>query len=180
VAGLAEGRPSVLVGDFILVKLHSGPSTDWYKGCVHEVHVDHVSLRFSSNFSTYRGKMFDVRFVLNRLPLRRMHQALLKNIDLIRLLFPRADHVRGGVVTEDQLDTINPINRSIGGDFEQLMTVAAIVHLPPGSMPFVIFGPLVFFIASWCKVDPLMFLYVQTRNWENCHGCRNDSPAFRS
>src|ERR1700752_199243 len=72
VAGLAEGRPSVLVGDFILVKHRSGPSTDWYKGCVHEVLVDHVSLRFSSNLSTYKGKVFDVRFVLNRLPLRRM------------------------------------------------------------------------------------------------------------
>lgn len=143
VAGLAEGRPSVLVGDFILVK-HHGSSTDWYKGCVHEILVDRVSLRFNSKFSTYKGTIFDVRFVLNRLPLRRMHQTLTVKIDSTRFTFPEPEHVKSAPVNIDQLNSITPINRIIGEDHEQLLTVAAILHQPPGSVPFIIFGPSVF------------------------------------
>jgi helicase MOV-10 len=148
VEGLAEGRPSILVGDFILVKQHGTP-TDWYKGCVHEIMMNTVSLRFSSKFSTYKGNTFDVRFVLNRLPLRRMHQALTLETDSTRILFPEPEHISSTPVGIEQLRAINPINRLIGEDHEQLMTVAAIVHQPPGSVPFVIFGPLVvvFFLA---------------------------------
>jgi helicase MOV-10 len=146
VEGLAEGRPSILVGDFILVKQH-GTSTDWYKGCVHEILMNTVSLRFGSNFSTYRGNTFDVKFVLNRLPLRRMHQALTLKADSTRFLFPEPEHIRTTAVGIEQLHTINPINRLISEDYEQLMTIAAIFHQPPGSVPFVIFGPLVVFCS---------------------------------
>lgn len=106
-----------------------------------------VSLRFGSNFSTYRGNTFDVKFVLNRLPLRRMHQALTLKADSTRFLFPEPEHIRTTAVGIEQLHTINPINRLIGEDYEQLMTVAAIFHQPPGSVPFVIFGPLVVFCS---------------------------------
>lgn len=151
VAGLAEGRPSVLVGDYILVKHNDSTSTNWYKGCVHKVCANHVSLRFSSDFSTYKGIVFDVRFVLNRLPLRRAHQALVLKVDLTRLLFPKAEHIIAGPVTNDQINAISPINRAIGGDLEQRTAVAAILNLRRGSMPFVIFGPSVFYIASWLE-----------------------------
>lgn len=146
VAGLAENRPSVLVGDFILVK-HHGSSTDkWYEGCVHIVYENYVSLRFDSAFSLYKGNKVDVRFRLNRLPTRRMHLALTTAFNPNRLLFPGLEHLRGAkVVTRDQLNDINPVNRSIGQDAEQLQTVATIVNQPPGSPPFVIFGPQVLF-----------------------------------
>ena len=141
VEGLAEGRPSVLVGDFIIVKHHD--SSEWYKGCVHKVSVDTVNLRFDSTFSTYKGNRFDVRFVLNRLPHRRMHQALTLKVDSTRFLFPEPDHVGTRAVSAEQSVAITPINRLIGENHEQLMTVAAIVNQPPGSVPFIIFGPLV-------------------------------------
>lgn len=143
VAGLAEGRPSVLVGDFILVKHQDSESTPWFKGCVHEIFVDYVSLRFSSTFSTYKGTKFDVRFVLNRLPLRRMHQVLTLKVDSSRLIFPEPEHINSMLISNDQLDAITPRNRIIGADHEQLLAVASIVNLPPGSAPFVIFGPSV-------------------------------------
>lgn len=128
---------------------HKDASTNqWYKGCVHEIFVDYVSLRFDSTFSTYRGTTFDVRFVLNRLPLRRMHQGVTVKVNTDRLIFPEPRHVKSVPVSNDQLTSIVPINRLIGEDHEQLLTVAAILNQPPGSVPFVIFGPLVCFVLS--------------------------------
>ncbi|KII91314.1 hypothetical protein PLICRDRAFT_104992 [Plicaturopsis crispa FD-325 SS-3] len=141
VEGLGEGRPSVIVGDTILVK-QQGTSTDWFAGCVHMVYANHVSLRFASNFSTFRGTKFDIRFHLNRLPLRRMHCALKYPFMLQRLLFPGREHIANiRAPTQDQLNEINPVNRLLSGDRKQLETVGAILHQPEGSVPFVVFGP---------------------------------------
>lgn len=101
-------------------------------------------MRFDDTFSTYRGNSFDVRFVLNRLPIRRMHAAITNNNNPNRLLFPKPEHVRNmRKVTPDLMNSIVPINRQIGEDPEQLETVVAIVNLPAGSPPFVVFGPYV-------------------------------------
>ncbi|KAJ4466995.1 RNA helicase [Lentinula aciculospora] len=142
VQGLAENRPSVLVGDFILVRQCHASDRTWFQGRVHQVYENYVSLRFDDSFSTYRGNSFEVRFVLNRLSLRRMHAALINNNNPIRLLFPGPEHIRGmRTISSELIKKIVPVNRVIGQDPEQLEAVAAIVNLPPGSVPFVIFGP---------------------------------------
>ncbi|KAJ7096052.1 RNA helicase [Mycena epipterygia] len=142
VKGLEEGRPSVIVGDFILVRHTGVPDGPWYEGRVHQVHQSHVSLRFDDSFSTYKGTKFDVKFTLNRLPHRRMHQALTNPFKESRILFPRAEHISRNLrVTVTQRESITPVNRRIADDPEQLETVAAIVHQPRGSVPFVVFGP---------------------------------------
>lgn len=132
----------MLVGDFILVK-HTNTTEDvWDEGRVHKVYADHVGLQFGDDFSTYRGTKFDVRFVLNRLPERRMHQALANKNNPSRILFPGPAHLRpGGRTTLEQRNSFSPINRNIGEDEEQLETVTAILHQRPGSVPFVVFGP---------------------------------------
>ncbi|KAJ7096045.1 RNA helicase [Mycena epipterygia] len=142
VKGLGEGRPSVIVGDFILIR-HTGVSDGpWYEGRIHQVYQNHVSLRFDDKFSTYKGIKFDVNFTLNRLPHRRMHQALTNSFKESRLLFPRAEHLTRNLrVSATQRNSITPVNRRIADDPEQLETVAAIVHQPRGSVPFVVFGP---------------------------------------
>lgn len=142
VAGLAEGRPSILVGDFILVRRQGMHDDPWYEGCVHKVLEASVSLRFDSEFSTYRGTKFDVRFKLNRLSLRRMHQSLVTSFNPTRILFPRHEHISTATrMSFDQLNCITPVNRLIREDKEQLETVGAILHQPRGSVPFVVFGP---------------------------------------
>ncbi|KAK0452060.1 P-loop containing nucleoside triphosphate hydrolase protein [Desarmillaria tabescens] len=142
VDGLAEGRPSVLVGDFILVRPVGQPDKTWFEGRVHNVTMSHVSLRFSDEFNTYRGTKFDVRFVLNRIPFRRMHDALDNKNDPARFLFPGPEHLTtAGPVTSAMLEELVPLNRDIGRNREQLETVAAIVHQPKGSVPFIVFGP---------------------------------------
>ncbi|KAJ7669415.1 RNA helicase [Mycena polygramma] len=142
VKGLEEGRPSVIVGDFILVR-HTGVAEGpWFEGRVHKVYQSHVSLRFGENFSTYKGTKFDVKFTLNRLPHRRMHQALTNSFKESRILFPRDEHIlRNRRVSASERDSITPVNRRIAEDPEQFETVVAIVHQPRGSPPFVVFGP---------------------------------------
>lgn len=148
VEGLAEGRPSVLVGDFILVSHTESVETlntrTWFEGRVHQVHENHVSLYFGDNFSTYRGTKFDVRFVLNRLSYRRMHQMLIDKYNPVRLLFPDTIHLQGASrVALDKIVEIKPFYRPLGEDEEQMETVAAIINQKPGSVPFVVFGPYV-------------------------------------
>ncbi|KAJ7056200.1 RNA helicase [Mycena amicta] len=142
VKGLEEGRPSVVIGDFIRVKHTGSEDGPWYEGRVHQVHQNDVSLRFGDRFSTYKGTKFDVRFTLNRLPLRRMHQALANPAKPERILFPGSQHgSQSRRCSAEELAAIVPVNRLVAEDREQLETVAAIVHRPPGSVPFVIFGP---------------------------------------
>ncbi|KAF8206083.1 P-loop containing nucleoside triphosphate hydrolase protein [Mycena galopus ATCC 62051] len=142
VQGLEEGRPCVMVGDFILVR-HTGVEDGaWFEGRVHKVHQNRVSLRFDDRFSTYKGTKFDVKFTLNRLPHRRMHHALTNNFKESRIVFPRAEHLlRNTRVTALQRNSISCVNRRIVEDAEQFDAVVAIVHQPPGSPPFVVFGP---------------------------------------
>ncbi|KAF9003306.1 P-loop containing nucleoside triphosphate hydrolase protein [Cyathus striatus] len=142
VEGLAENRPSVLVGDFILVKKTDEPNGKWYEGRVHQVLLNQVSLRFGEGFHAFRGTTFDVRFKLNRLPYRRIHFALTNKFNPSRVLFPGPTHIEGlKRVTDEQRDGFVPMFRQLIGDEEQMETVAAIVNQAPGSVPFVVFGP---------------------------------------
>ncbi|KAJ3573071.1 hypothetical protein NP233_g2668 [Leucocoprinus birnbaumii] len=146
VKGLAEGRPSVLVGDFILVSRtgegEDGTERNWYEGRVHKVFLDRVSLRFGDKFNVYRGTRFDVQFVFNRISYRRMYHILKNSFDPKRLLFPGPEHLNGmSLPTVSQREKLVICNRQLEGDDEQLGAIAAILHMPPGSVPFIVFGP---------------------------------------
>ncbi|KAG8930545.1 hypothetical protein FRC02_004060 [Tulasnella sp. 418] len=141
VPGLAEKRPSVIIGDRIKVKHHNGRD-QWWAGYVHRVEREQVFLKFHSTFVPIRGQLFDIRFELNRLCLRRMHMALETSFYPSRLLFPNATHLTGlRRPTRPQMDDINIVNRLIEDNDPQMMAVTAIVRQPAGSVPFVVFGP---------------------------------------
>ncbi|CAK5272785.1 unnamed protein product [Mycena citricolor] len=142
VKGLEDGRPSVIVGDFIRVRQSGQDSGPWHEGRVHKIQQSRVSLHFGDAFNTYKGTKFDVRFVLNRLPVRRMHQAVRNRFRDARILFPRAEHVlRKTRVTEREKSELAPVNRLVAADPEQWETVVTIVNQPRGSAPFLVFGP---------------------------------------
>ncbi|KAF8581297.1 P-loop containing nucleoside triphosphate hydrolase protein [Ramaria rubella] len=143
VPGLAEKRPSVIVGDRILVQNKGSKSSGrWFEGHVHRVRQKEVDLKFHSSFNSYKGQKYNVRFKLGRLPLRRMHQALGTAFTSDRVLFPREVHITGRVPpTIKQMDGIRPVNRLIMSNPPQLLAVATILHMSEGSVPFVLFGP---------------------------------------
>ncbi|KAJ7931318.1 hypothetical protein B0H13DRAFT_1858158 [Mycena leptocephala] len=86
VPGLAEKRPSVLVypGDRILVQKHGSAQGHWFEGGVHVVRKEEVGLKFNAAFrATSLADRFNVRFKLNRYPLRRQHLAWIRRTQRI-------------------------------------------------------------------------------------------------
>ncbi|KAF9003324.1 RNA helicase [Cyathus striatus] len=141
VPGLAEKRPSVLVGDNILIQKHGSTEGHWYSGGVHVVQRESVALRFAPAFA--RGwtpdQLCHVRFKLNRIPVRRQHQAMDTAFTEHRILFPSYADLPSSSITTN--GPVKVFNRLIASNPPQLRAVQTIVNLPPGSVPFVVFGP---------------------------------------
>lgn len=73
-----------------------------------------------------------------------MHQTLADGYSPSRLLFPDTEYLQGATrVLQDKIVEINPFNRPLGEDKEEIEAVAAILNQKPGSVPFVVFGPYV-------------------------------------
>uniref|UniRef100_UPI0037E73AEA RNA helicase Mov10l1 n=1 Tax=Semicossyphus pulcher TaxID=241346 RepID=UPI0037E73AEA len=90
VLGLAEGRPSLSIGDRIVLKK---PRSDGvvmeYVSFVTEINNEEVSLRVNSEFQrSYLGEPLDVEFSFNRLTMRRCHKALDQTKQFGEILFP--------------------------------------------------------------------------------------------
>ncbi|XP_020501549.1 RNA helicase Mov10l1 [Labrus bergylta] len=90
VLGLAEGRPSLYIGDRIVLKK---PRSDGlvmeYVGYVTEINNEDVSLRVNLDFQrSYLGEPLDVEFTFNRLTVRRCHNALDQTKQFGEILFP--------------------------------------------------------------------------------------------
>ncbi|CAG5133124.1 unnamed protein product, partial [Candidula unifasciata] len=91
VPGLAEGRPSVLIGDQIILSSPEDPEGPRYVGYVHELTATEVYLKFSPEFhSRYGGQDYNVQFTFSRTPLRRCHQSVSLAVQLLGspVLFP--------------------------------------------------------------------------------------------
>ncbi|XP_076313360.1 RNA helicase Mov10l1-like isoform X3 [Tachypleus tridentatus] len=96
VPGLAEGRPSVLVGDKVILSSPVLEEELLYEGFVHEVLKDEVLLKFHSSFhSNYNDEVYNVSFALSRTALRRCHQAVSMISQLpSNVLFPSVLHLK--------------------------------------------------------------------------------------
>ncbi|KAF8320844.1 P-loop containing nucleoside triphosphate hydrolase protein [Clavulina sp. PMI_390] len=141
VPGLAEKRPSIILGDKIRVRVH-GRDGPFYAGYVHMVEHEHVLLKFNYSFSAVRGQRFDVRFTLNRSSLRRMHQALAVAWNPERILFPSERDIEFSTApTEEEISDVRLVNRYLESNPSQKLAVTSILNQPPGSIPFIIFGP---------------------------------------
>ncbi|KIO21468.1 hypothetical protein M407DRAFT_44382, partial [Tulasnella calospora MUT 4182] len=141
VPGLAEKRPSVLVGDSVHVRLKRNPN-QWFEGRVHAVRERDVGLRFHERFTYIKDELCDVRFTIPRIPLRRMHLAVNSEFSPDKVLFPDESHIRGlrrpFLAETMRIDTFNPL---VASNPLQLEAVTAIVNRPAGVVPFVIWGP---------------------------------------
>ena len=140
--GLAEKRPSVIVTDKLLVKNFGSSSEHWFEGHVHKVREKDVDLRFSDRFNSYKGQKYHVRFGLNLLTLRRMHQALDTAFNAKRVFFPEIANITSlKPPSPGDRARLKLVDRKIADNPPQLEAIAAIVNRPPGSVPFVVFGP---------------------------------------
>lgn len=142
VPGLAEKRPSVIVGDRFFVKESGSPDSLPYEGFVHHVENRVVLLQFHRKFSDKWSisRKYDVHFDLNRLVFRRMHQALSRPTQDLRTSFPSLSQELQPVHVS-RVNAIRPYDSKIANNEPQLRAIASILQMSPGSIPFVIFGP---------------------------------------
>ena len=77
--GLAEKRPSVMVGDEVRVSLVGEPQRVW-RARAEGVYQEQITLAFSSDFggAYVAGGRVEVRFILDRLPLQLFHEGIAK------------------------------------------------------------------------------------------------------
>lgn len=127
-----------ITGDQILVKPKGSTTGQWFSGSVHSVRRESVVLRFHPSFRWSEKQIYDIRFKLNRIPLRRQHQALDTAFAQDRMLFPSPEHDQGPPNASAHL---NITNRLIANNPNQLLAVKGIVNQQPGAVPFVVFGP---------------------------------------
>ncbi|THH07161.1 hypothetical protein EW145_g3579 [Phellinidium pouzarii] len=135
-------RPKLVVGDTMLFQHTDSSDKMWYQGVIHEIVGEYKStfkLRFdsSSGFSTYRGKRFDVQFVLNRIPFKRAHQAVTSSFSSRRLLFPDVNDKKLSSVSGEELAFFK---RCIGENPAQKDVVEAVLSMVPGCSPLIIYG----------------------------------------
>ncbi|KAJ1301619.1 hypothetical protein OPQ81_008866 [Rhizoctonia solani] len=141
VPGLEEKRPSVIVSDLVALRkssLNPNARPPVYGGYVTEVQRADVIMNLHGEFPHVVNEEWETRFTVNRLVLRRMHDAVSKTTsESERLLFPGELHKKPRVPLSTRLS----IDRRIGSNERQRLAVEQIVALGPGDIPFVIFGP---------------------------------------
>ncbi|EDQ99949.1 uncharacterized protein LACBIDRAFT_315001 [Laccaria bicolor S238N-H82] len=98
-----------------------------------------VGLHFHESFgASSTMQPFNIRFKLNRIPVKRQHQAVDTVFTQVHVLFPLAAHLLSFNMMGIQL--IKVFNSLIQSNQSQLLAVKSIVNQTPGSPPFVVFG----------------------------------------
>ncbi|RZC39005.1 helicase mov-10-B.1 [Asbolus verrucosus] len=144
VPGLAEKRPSVIVGDFIRIRI-TGDHTA-YKGFVNKVNektveILHVEEELMDCIRTDPGTKLDVSFILSRLAFERMHQGVDRVVrtGMVATLFPRINVRRNSNIIHELRDS-DFCNREIIHNFEQKNAVLKILNSVQ-ALPYIVFGP---------------------------------------
>ncbi|EUC55593.1 RNA helicase, putative, partial [Rhizoctonia solani AG-3 Rhs1AP] len=86
---------------------------------------------------------YDVQFVLNPVPFMRMIQAVNVKEKRSNILFPTTEDMEKMANTAENIEEQDIVlyNPILGSNIEQRNAVAQVTRLPPGSPPFIVFGP---------------------------------------
>jgi helicase MOV-10 len=109
-----------------------------YGGHVVDIKLSSVIVRLHETFTGLPQERWDIRFMVNRLLFRRMHDSINKTDRNERILFPSTRHQKGyNAVPQSSFR----LDRRIASNPRQSLAVQQIAMQDPGSIPFVIFGP---------------------------------------
>lgn len=137
VPGLAEGRPSLLVGDTALCR-RRGPGNTKYEGVIHVVEKDDIFLKFHESFAgSYSGEPVSVSFKVSRTTIRRNHYAI-ENAKQLHpvILFPKQISFQN---TRPLPGSIKWVNQDLNE--RQKKAVEWILRGEARPAPYIIFGP---------------------------------------
>jgi helicase MOV-10 len=170
VPGLAEGRPSILIGDSILVKKSNDRNARAFEGRAVEMRLDEVVLKFNPKFNDryINGEKYDVQFKYNRNPWRRMQLAIATSSEMLTgfdTLYRGKEAEKKSLVAEKELKMVDeyrwqPFNRMLFDNPEQRRAVSIIVNDSFHPFPFLIHGPPV--------------LLIDIGNRQDCYHCRRN------
>ncbi|XP_053613519.1 putative helicase mov-10-B.1 isoform X2 [Plodia interpunctella] len=140
VPGLAEKRPSLLRGDRVVIRpventtVHFESYIKSLEDC--KIHLAGFDDNFHSHFSPDAD--FDVRFLMSRVPLERMHEAVSKlhSSKQVCRVFPVPNNKPVKLKTIDRF-----YNKLIKDNSEQRSAVQHIVSGTAGKAPYIVFGP---------------------------------------
>ncbi|XP_052781179.1 RNA helicase Mov10l1-like isoform X2 [Mya arenaria] len=138
VPGLAEGRPSVLIGDSVYLTDPADPDGPCFEGFVHETFKDEVLLKFNPNFQrSYTGKDYNVVFTFNRGSLRKCHRAteMAKGLGE-KTLFPAHLQARPAQWLSQKVKWFNQQLNA-----RQRAAVTRILQGQGRPLPYILFGP---------------------------------------
>ena len=128
-------------GDSILAQVPGAGDRDLtYRGFVHEVARDSIRVGFHPKFNG--NAQYNIRFLFNRIPIRRQHQAVLADsTSTQRLLFPVLGNEGVSKPIDISQHTISLFNIMIASNTAQLQAVKTIMNLRPAAAPFKLWGP---------------------------------------
>ena len=163
VKGLAEKRQSVLKGDLLRINL-LGKSKTW-QGRAEKIEQEDVHLDLDASFPYISGQKVEVRFVLNRSPLRFFHQGVKETSHLpTSILFPMPNDTLGAL-SEPRHYSGDILSSNVRQNDAQRTAVQAVVEGVHRSVPYVIFGP-----PGTGKTTTVVETIVQCTKLRGAHG----------
>lgn len=142
VKGLAEKRPSIILGDKVVVTDLLDDALPSYEGYVHAIQGEVLLIKFHPQFhSKYQGSDVAVEFYLNRSNFRKCHHAVNLAISKLgpEILFPSRVIRRAPQIPVDKLSKIKWFKEDLNSNQK-----AAVYNILLGEcrpMPYVIYGP---------------------------------------
>lgn len=143
VPGLAEGRPSLMKGDKLVLK--SKQRSSFYEGFITDVRERDVVIRLhhSLRHASTEGLVFDVSFLASRTAFRRCHHGLTTlRLDVLEaLVFPKPSNQakRPAIEVKEKDSQLRCFMRELN-IYQRQAVISAIQNLCRPA-PYVIFGP---------------------------------------
>eukprot|EP00794_Sanderia_malayensis_P006229 gene6229-6945_t len=149
VSGLAEGRPSLIVGDRLYaseVDRDGNVTKTKYEAFIHEIEGDQIRVKFGKSFNHIEGMKYNVRFAFNRFQMKVQHRALdiVKNLiktDQFPAMHLSLNERYPPLLSAVEVSKIRVRDRNIENNPEQLQAVKNIVAGTSRPHPYIIFGP---------------------------------------
>ncbi|XP_072393876.1 putative helicase mov-10-B.1 [Diabrotica undecimpunctata] len=148
VPGLAEKRPSVIVGDMVHIRPHIDHTG--YTGIIRKVNDStveigdvHRELIMIIESQSEIREIYDVKFLLSRLSFERQHAGVdrVSKNGLLPCIFPSQDATLRVRQTQRTINDGEFLNQTIATNQEQKTAVRNILNATSVPYPYIVFGP---------------------------------------
>lgn len=140
--GLCERRPSLIIGDTVIVKDIWDNNASRYEGVIHEVKGELVLMKFQRQFQeTYSGSDVSIEFHFSRTKYRKAHHAINLAISNLgqEILFPTLLLRKQNQVPPEKLNSIQWFNKNLNNWQKSAVSNILLGQCRP--KPYLIYGP---------------------------------------